>query len=477
MEIIYSDGRFQVLSDNFSDYTEISILDNRQDEIVLEAKFVGDDWITVLTSENNFISLDLFEMKKKKFIKPECLEFNSPQCWFPDKNGGVIFALNSCLYKHTIEDELIQKQIGYETICHMVCDRKRNNLMILTSDSRLLVLGTLEFNVKIDVNVQESVDVFSVSGMNWLDDDRLVVLENASNGKATIVDLLEGESLQVSLAKNFVSCCESDGLRIIQNGSNWLITLMPECMSDFNTGKSKFAQFFDMYAKGDLEGITCLSSVNLSEIVDLISKSLLMFAYEKRLQEQISNFLKVAVEILEEQLGKDHNSKHTFSYITANCNRAITECSVLTKLQQKNLAVSPCEFNNKFIDSSLLSRLCRLDLHGLAFECSVLLELDLSIVLMDWTKKMIETSRLSDKELWMTISDKLLTWGTQKNQKLDYISLSEVAIKHSRPKIALKLLKFENDTRRKIELLVQLNDYREAVIESVQSGRQDQSNA
>ena len=42
-------------------------------------------------------------------------------------------------------------------------------------------------------------------------------------------------------------------------------------------------------------------------------------------------------------------------------------------------------------------------------------------------------------------------------------------------KLAVKLLKLEKDTRRKIELLAQLNEYREAVIESVQSQKQDQS--
>lgn len=444
--------------------------------MILEAKFVGDDWVTVLTSENNFVSLDLFEMKRKKFIKPECLEFNSPQCWFPDNNGGVIFALNSCLYKFTAEDELIQKHTGYETICHLQSDRKKEHMLVLTSDFRLLVFDTYRFELKYDVNVQEFVDVFSISEVNWLT-DRLVTLENASMGKLTVVDLCEGDCLQVTLAKGFVSLCESDGLRIFQSGLNWLLTPMPVCMSDFNTGDSKLARTFDLYAKGNLEEIKCLSSVSLSEIIDLSSKDLILFGYEKQLLDQILNFLKYAVNVLEEQLGNDFNSKHTFSYITANCNRAITECSVLAKLHQNNLVVSPREFNDTFINSKMLNRLCQLDLHGLAFECSVLLNLDLSDVLMDWAKKMLEISQESEKDLWITISDKLMTWGnTLKNHRMDYIALSETALKHSKPKIALKLLKFEKDMRRKIELLVELNDYREAVIESVQSGQADNSN-
>ena len=42
LEVIFSDGRFQVFSDNLRDYTEISLLEDNNcafDEIVLEAKF------------------------------------------------------------------------------------------------------------------------------------------------------------------------------------------------------------------------------------------------------------------------------------------------------------------------------------------------------------------------------------------------------------------------------------------------------
>ena len=94
---------------------------------------------------------------------------------------------------------------------------------------------------------------------------------------------------------------------------------------------------------------------------------------------------------------------------------------------------------------------------------------------MDWTKKIIEKSEENDKDLWMRISDKLFTWEKQQRfNGIDFVQLAEACIKVKRPKLALKLVKLEKDTRRKIELLVQLNEYREAVIESVQSGKKDQ---
>ena len=75
----------------------------------------------------------------------------------------------------------------------------------------------------------------------------------------------------------------------------------------------------------------------------------------------------------------------------------------------------------------------------------------------------------------MNISDKLFTWGKQqKFSGIDFVQLAQICIKENRPKLALRLIKLEKDARKKIELLVQLNEYREAVIESVQSAKQDQ---
>lgn len=478
MEIVYSDGRFQVFSENFQDYTEISLFDDElSDEIILEAKLIGDESISVLTSENNFITLDLFDMKKIKYVRPDCLAFNSPQNWFPVSDGSIIFALNSCLYKITAEDELIQKHLIYETICQLDYDDETEDLLILTSDSRLLVVNSKEFKVKNDLNVQEAIDVYSITEIYWFmnSETKIAALLNNSTGKITLIDIDEGANIQISLAQNISIARETDGLRFFLSGRNWLLTLMPDIINELNIGDSILSKFYEMFVKKDFDGIRALSSINLSEIIDLSSKYLLSLAYEERLQENFINSLKFAVKILEEKFGVDENSRHTFSYITANFNRALTECSVLKKINSNGLTVSPKEFQNNLCEEQLLQRLCRMNLHGLAFEIAILLEIDLSLILMDWVKKVIEKSKFYDKDLWKIISDKLLTWGNQRSSQVDYIEVAEFAKKNGKPKLALKLLKFEKETRRKIELLVQLNDYREAVIESVQSGKEDQS--
>lgn len=477
LEIIFSDGRFQVLSDNFQDYTEILLLeDEGKDEIILEAKFIGDESVTILTSENNFIILDLFDMKRFKFLKPDCLTFNSPQNWFPTSDGSIIFVLNSCIYKLTTDDELIQKNLVYETVCRVDYDEKSNELLILSSDSRLLTVNADEFKVNVDINVQDSVDVYSISEIYWLinSEKNIALLSSSSMGKIYLIDLTNGTSIQTSIAKNMVISREIDGIRFFKNGKNWLLTWMPDIINELNIGNSKLSNFFGMFVKKDYDGIRKLSNINLSELIDLSSKSLISLAYEENLQENFINSLKFGVKVLEEKLGSDENSKHTFSYITANFNRSLTECSVLKKINSNGLTVSPKQFKYFLSETQLLERLCRIDLHGLAFEIAILLEIDLSIILMDWVKKVIEKSKVDDKELWKIISDKLMTWGNQRSSSVDYIELAEIAKKKGKSKLAIKLLKFEKDTKRKIELLVQLNDYREAVIESVQSGKQEQ---
>ena len=138
-------------------------------------------------------------------------------------------------------------------------------------------------------------------------------------------------------------------------------------------------------------------------------------------QEKFINSLNFAVNLLEEKLGSDENSKHTFSYITANFKRALTECAVLKKFYLHGLAVSPKQFKHFLSREQLLQRLSRMDLHGLAFEIAILLENDISIILMDWVKKVIEKSKFDDKDLWKIIFDKLMTWKTQRSSKVDYI--------------------------------------------------------
>lgn len=415
-------------------------------------------------------------MKKFKFVRPDCLTFNSPQNWFPTPDGSIIFALNSCVYKLTIDDDLIQKNLMYETICRIDYDEKYEDLLILTSDARLLVVNANDIKVKYDINVQESVDIYSISEIYWFinSEEKIAVLSNSSMGKIVLIDLNDGKSIQITIAKNIVISQETDGLRFLQSGRSWLLTLMPDIINELNIGHSKLSNFFGMFEKKDFDGIRALSNVNLSELIDLSSKSLLSMAYEQKLQENFINSLKFAVKVLEEKLGPDENSRHTFSYITANFNRELSECAVLKKINSNGLAVSPKQFKYVLSEDKLLQRLCRIDLHGLAFEIAILLEIDLSIILTDWVRKVIEKSKFDDKESWKIISDKLMTWGNQRASRVDYIELAEVAKINGKPKLALKLLKFEKDTKRKIELLVQLNDYREAVIESVQSGKQEQ---
>lgn len=415
-------------------------------------------------------------MKKFKYAKPDCLTFNFPQNWFPASDGSIIFALNSCIYKLTKEDELIQKNLAYEAICQIDYDDKNEDLLVLTSNSRLLVINMNEFEVKFDINVQESIDVYSINEIYWFinSESNMAALSSTSTGKVTFIDLTEGANIQISMAKNSSIVRETDGLRFFQSGRNWILTLMPDIINELNIGDSKLSKFYEMFIKKDFDAIRALSNINLAEIIDLSSKSLISLAYEQKLQENFVNSLKFAVKVLEEKLGTDDNSRHTFSYITANFNRALVECSVLKKINSNRLAVSPIEFKNNFCEDKLLQRLCRMDLHGIAFEVAILLEMNLSIVLMDWVKKMIHKSKSDDHELWKTISDKILTWGNQRMSQIDYIELAETAKKTGKAKLALKLLKFEKDARRKIELLVQLNDYREAVIESAHSEKQDQ---
>lgn len=480
LEIIYSDGRFQVYSDDYQNFTEIYILENEPDEIVLEAKFLDAESITILTSENNFITFDLFNMAKFKYARPECLEYNSPQSWYPTNNESIVFALNSCLYKITSNDDMIQKHLGYGTICHLNIDKYNNNLLILTSDCRLLIVELEDFLVKIDINVCDEIDVFAVSGIYWLVDSKIpiVAISSSSSGKIALVDINEGTILQTSsFGKNFSVLNESDGLRIFRNGCNWLITCMPEIMNNLTISNSNLANFFDLYSRSNFDGIRKLSSIELSEIIDLSSKSLIFLSYEQNLQDKCIAAVKFAVKVLEERLSTDDNSKHTFSYITANFNRALIDCSILKKLHTIGMTTSPGEFQNNFSEEKILIRLCSLNLHGLAFEIAILLEADFSLILMDWSKKAIEKSDLEEKELWTLISDKLFTWGNQnvKISKIDYIQLAQIAINRKKTKLALKLLKLEKDTNRKIELLVQLDEYREAVIESVQSKKPDQS--
>lgn len=480
LEIIYSDGRLLILSDNYKDFTEVSILEEiSEEEIVLEAKFFGNECIAILTSENNFLIYDLFNMSKFKFIRPECLEFNSPQSWYPTDDESVIFVQNSSLYKITSDDELIQKQLGYDTICHLDINQLKGNLLILTSDYRCLVIDSRSFNVKLDVNVKHTIDVFTVSGIFWLSDSTssIAAISCPSLGKLGILDLNQGSIIYTNFTKNYTVSKESDGLRIFENGRNWLLTFMPEIMNDLTVGNSGLSNYFDLFVKKDYESIGMLTSIQLSEIIDLASKSLLPLCFEQKLHENFVESIKYAVKVLEEHLGSDDNSKHTFSYITANFNRTLLECLVVQKLQKLGMSVSPHEFQTNLNEEKILTRLCRLNLHSSAFEIAVIIGTDVSSVLMDWSTKAIEKLKINDKELWIILSDKFFTWGSQ-NQKInqiDYIKLADVAIKNKRLKLALKLLKFEKDTRRKIDLLVHLNEYREAVIESVQSGEKDQS--
>lgn len=479
LEIVYSDGRLQVLSDNNEDYTEVMILQEEDgDGEVIEAKFIDDESITVLTNENIFIKMYLFDMKKFKFARPACLDFNSPQSWSPTSDGSVIFALNSILYKLTPEDELIQKQIGQEAICHISLDHFNGIILVLTSNCRLLVLEIENFVLKLDIDVQKDVDIFGVTSITWLTNSNtpIAAISNISAGRIALVDLNEGIILQIQFPKDFHIKTESDGLRIFKDGQNWLVSLMPDIMKNLNFGKSEVSDFYDMFVRKDFDGIRALSSVKLAEIIDLGAREILNLSYEKILQENFINSIKFITKVLEEHLGNDENSRHTFSYITATVNRALVQFSVLAKLHKNGISLSPIEFEKNISIEQIIIRLCRNNLHGLSFEISVLLESDLSFILMDWAQKTIEKANNNDQELWIAISDKLLTWANQRESKIDYIQLAEVAVKKDRLKLAVRLLKLEKDTRKKIELLIRLNDYREAVIDAIQSKKPDQSN-
>jgi hypothetical protein len=469
LEIIYSDGRFQALSDDYTDYTEIILLDRTTtEEVVVEGRFIEDESVTILTSDNYFIKIDLFDMTKIQFERPECLLFNSPQTWIPISDDSIVFALNSSIYKITSSQELIQKKLDYGTICQLALNSSQTDILVLTSDSRLLVVGVKNFEIICDCRVSPEVDAFGVTSLHWL--NGLAVVSNSASGKMFFIDLSDGTILRLIFPNDFDICIEIDGLRIVCGSQIWLLTEMPSVISELNSGSSVASGIFDMFVKKDLDGIRCISSVKLSEIIDYSSKNLLLLAYESNLQEIFIDAAKFSVKVLEDQLGFDENSRHTFSYITANFKRSLMQCQMFSKLHSVGMCISPSEFDCLSLTDTILKRLCRQDIHSLAFELAVLLELDITVVLMDWIIKAIERSKQSDDDLWLTISDKLFTWANSKTIDIDYIKLTESAITMNRKKLSIKLLKLENDPRKKIELLVKLNAVREAVIESVQSG-------
>lgn len=481
MEVVYSDGRFHALAGNYEDYTEISILDAvNTGEIVLEAKFIKDDLISVLTSENNFISFDLTNMTRINYIKPEMLDFNSPQCWFPTIDGSIVFGLNSSLFKLTIDNYLLQKDFGYDIICHADSDYEAGEVLLLTSDGRLIVLNINSFELILDVSIKDYANVYAVNAVAWVNNDsskKIAALILSSSGKISFIDLFEGSFGHSSFPKNFISFKEIDGLRVVYNGLNWLITLLPQEMKKLADEGSKFGKLHGFFVKKNFHSIESMSNVDLSEAIDSISSNLLSISYESELTEKIINAGSFAVKCLENALSHDQNSKHTFSYVTANFNRAVNECSVLKKLNKAGIALSPEEFRKCLKDETIMGILNNFNNHSLALEIGVILELDLAATLMDWTRKLIKESTLDELALWNEISDKLFTWSKRRgnSNNLDFISLSELAIEFEKPKLAGKILKLEKDAKRKIELLVKLNQYRDAVIESINSGKKDQS--
>ena len=166
-----------------------------------------------------------------------------------------------------------------------------------------------------------------------------------------------------------------------------------------------------------------MSNVSLTEIIEVGSKKISFFhCLEANLQETFVSAIKFAVKILDKKLGDNENSKHTFSYVTANFKRSLIECDVLRKLHSCGIFISPDEFKNNTSTDQILIRLCRLNLHGNAFEIAVLLEGNISVILMDWTRKVIEKSEESDKDIWMKISDKLFTWENNKNSMESILS-------------------------------------------------------
>lgn len=78
-----------------------------------------------------------------------------------------------------------------------------------------------------------------------------------------------------------------------------------------------------------------------------------------------------------------------------------------------------------------------------------------------------------EEELWVAVSDKCMTWS-HRAVSLDYLKLAEAAVRCDKTKLAKRLLRLEKDVRRKLDLLVMINDHREALVESVRSGHPEE---
>lgn len=479
LEIVFVDGYLQVYTEDFGNYKEFQILTKKSNEKIIEAQFFEDSSTISLTSDNRFIKLDLFDLKLFEYLIPECLEFNSPQCWTISGDESILFAQSSDVFKLSTNDELTKKQIPYKTICHMRVNE--NELIILTIDSRLIVLElNNNFQVKYDVNVGYDVEIFCVNGVDWLNSSIAVILQSAS-GKLHLVDLYSGKVLQLQFSKNFITEKEVDGIRVISQNNNCLITKMSTILVDLNfksSSESIVSEFYDRYIKNELEEIRKFPLAKLVEIIDLCAKTLPQLTYQKSLRTNLQMALKISSEFLKDHLSNDDNSRQTFTYLTAMTQMSFAKCTSLDNIISHGISSSPLQFEDPRVIERLLTRLCRRNLYFVAFEIAVLLELDLTVIIMNWARQGILKSDkiIDDETLWYLISDKIFTWSSHRAINLDFFELADLALNNNRLKLSRKLINLESNNRKKIELLAALPDHRIAIIESIKTGSQDQSN-
>lgn len=154
---------------------------------LIEAQYANGD-IYALDSDNNFHRFRTDECFT--YARPDCLQFSSPLCWFPQR-GKIVFAQENKLFVMNEGDELIEQPFDpYGPICR-ACPLK-DRIALLTSDSRLLIVNSDDLSLLTDVQIE--FNVLGVDSLYALSDELILAAQSAA-GRAILIDLLSGEKL------------------------------------------------------------------------------------------------------------------------------------------------------------------------------------------------------------------------------------------------------------------------------------------
>ncbi|CAH0559319.1 unnamed protein product [Brassicogethes aeneus] len=438
----------------------------------------------IFTSPQNFTGIAVMTANYKVFLVNNILEIKTrqlselprsnmaPTCWAVVSESScteVLIARGMELYRlkqdehHTSAVLQAEFENSYSSILDMAVSFNARHIALFT-DSGYLWMGSTNLTVKY-FEVDTST-VYKPTQIMWCGNESVVLYWERFN--TLLIVGKHGQKMSYTYDSSISLVPEIDGVRIISNSQHELLQKVPDVVEKiFRINSTDPGSFLleasKQFQKGSHKANEYISLVK-HDLVRAVEQCIDAVGYE--FDTKVQKML-----IRAAQFGKCFISDAGYS-----SDKYVNMCRLLRVLNAVRdpkigipLTITQLQYLTYKV---LLNRLITRNQYYLAILIAKYLNMPendgTNHILVHWAKYKVSQSQLEEETVAREIAEKLgYTTG------ISYSEIASTAADHGRKKLAIKLLDYESNASKQVELLLKLGENTPALVKSIESGDTD----